>query len=406
MKIKIVLIFILYHVNSNIIKLPFKLRYTDINNSISFYDYIINNKPITEILIGTPPQKIPLKIYFDGHPLVISGKDTNGIYNKNISSTYEKIGETICSNEDFKTLIESKETVFINDKKINNFTFVYPFLSKNNNNESYFGLVYHYYEISNYYLAIQLSERNVISSNIYIFDYINDYEGYLILGDYFHNFNSSYIRENFIQISNEVTVYSFSWNLKFDKILYDNIEIIQKEICYIDPSFNGIILNKDFYDKIKNNFFKEYLNNQKCDVKTINNISYFECDDNIDINNFHSLKFYHNNLNYTFILNSNDVFMRKNKKVCFKIILNEQKPNQCLIGVPLIKKYKMNFDQARKTMGLYTKLSIDINLLNWFIIFILFLFCIFLIYNILKLMHHKRKKRLNEIEDIYDYIPN
>ena len=182
--------------------------------------------------------------------------------------------------------------------------------------------------------------------------------------------------------------------------------IIQKEICYIDPSFNGIILNKDFYDKIKNNFFKEYLNNKKCNVKSINNISYFECDENIDINNFHTLKFYHNNLNYTFILNSNDVFMRKNKKIYFKIILNEQKPNQCLIGVPLIKKYKMNFDQARKTMGLYTKLSIDINFLNWFIIFILFLFCIFLIYNILKLMHHKRKKRLNEIEDIYDYIPN
>ena len=252
---------------------------------------------------------------------------------------------------------------------------------------------------------IQLQEKNIIKSHIYIFDFVNENEGYLILGDYFHNFNNFYSKENFIQINNEITFSSFSWNLKFEIIKYDEIEINQNEICYFDPTFNGIILYEDFFNKVKNSYFDYQINIKKCDNKIINNISYFECDPFINIKNFKSLSFYHKDLNYTFFLDYSDLFFRNNNKMYFKIVLNKKNPSQCLLGIPLIQKYKINFDHGRKIMGLYIKINKKFNFWNWIIIFILFIFCLFLIIKIVKIMKSKRKRRMNEIEDIYDYLP-
>ena len=64
MKFKLYLIFLLINIYCNIVKISFKMQYTNINKDISFYDYLINNKPITYISIGTHLQEIPLKIYF------------------------------------------------------------------------------------------------------------------------------------------------------------------------------------------------------------------------------------------------------------------------------------------------------------------------------------------------------
>ena len=405
MKFKLYLIFLLSKIYSNIVKIPFKMQYTNINKEICFYDYLINNKPITNISIGTPFQNIPLKIYFQSHPLIISGKNTNGIYNKEISSSYKSIGEDILFGEEYSKCSKSHETILINNKNINNFKFVYPLISEKGKNESYFGLVYNNYDSSDYYFVLQLQEKNIIKSHIYSFDYINENEGYLILGDYFHNFNNFYLKENFIQINNEITFSSFSWNLKFEIIKYDEIKINKNEICSIDPTFNGIILYEDLFNQIKNSYFDYQINIKRCVNKIINNISYFECEQYINIKNFKSLSFYHKDLNYTFFLDYSDLFFRKNNKMFFKIVLNQKNPSQCLLGIPLIQKYKINFDHGRKIMGLYIKINKKFNFWNWIIIFILFIFCLFLIIKIVKIMKSKRKRRMNEIEDIYDYLP-
>jgi len=405
MKFNLYLIFLLINIYCNIVKISFKMQYTNINKDISFYDYLINNKPITYISIGTPLQEIPLKIYFQGHPLIISGKNTNGIYNKEESSTYKSIKENILYGEEYSKFIESEETISINNKNIDNFKFVYPLISEKGKNESYFGLVYNNYDISDNYFVIQLQERNIIKSHIYSFDFVNENEGYLILGDYFHNFNNFYLKENFIQINNEITFLTFSWNLKFEKIKYDEIEINQNEICYFDPTFNGIILYEDFFNKVKKAYFDYQINIKKCDNKTINNISYFECEQFINIKDFKSLSLYHKDLNYTFFLDYSDLFFIKNNKMYFKIVLNKKNPSQCLLGIPLIQKYKINFDHGRKTMGLYVKVNKTHNFWNWIIIFVLFIFCLFLIIIIFKIMKNKRKRRKNEIEEIYDYLP-
>ncbi len=401
MVIKLFLIILFKNIFNNIIKIPFKMKY-NVNDEISFYDYLNSNNPITEILIGTPPQKIKIKIYFLGHPLMISGKETNGSYNKEKSLSYIEIGKTICSSEEYKNFSESKEVIYIQNYKLDNFTFIYPKESKNNQNESYFGVYINPYQIKEYHLIYQLYKRNIISKNIYIFDYKNEFEGNLIIGDYFHNFDNSYLSEDFIQTNNDG--YSpYIWNLNF-KISYENIIINQNIGCDINPTFNGIFLNKDFQNKIIDNFFKKYINNGECIINNINNISYFECNEKININKFGILSLYHRHLNYIFNLSSNDLFLKKNKKIYFKIILNEKDYNKCVIGNPLIKKYKMVFDFERKIIGLYTKINIFNLFTKRIILFILILICIGLIIYIIKIMEKKRKKRINEIDDNYDYI--
>ena len=399
---RLFLIILFKTILNNIIKIPFKMKY-NVNDEISVYDYLNSNNPITEILIGTPPQKIKLKIYFLGHPLMISGKETNGSYNKEKSLSYIEIGKTICSSEDYKNLSESKEVIYIQNYKLDNFTFIYPKESINNENESYFGVYINPYQIKEYHLIYQLYKRNIISNNIYIFDYKNEFEGNLIIGDYFHNFDNSYLSENFIQTNNDG--YSpYIWNLNFDKISYENIIINQQNGCDINPSFNGIILNKDFQNKIIDTFFKQYIDNGECIINSIKNISYFKCNEKININKFGILSLYHRHLNYIFNLSSNDLFLKKNKKIYFKILLNEKDYNKCVLGIPLIKKYKIIFDYDRKIIGLYTKVNIINSFIKMIILFILILLCIGLIIYIMKKMEKKRKKRINEIDDNYDYI--
>lgn len=71
-----------------------------------------------------------------------------------------------------------------------------------------------------------------------------------------------------------------------------------------------------------NNFFNELILKNLCKIFYSSNKWYkgFYCDNNINIENFSNLYFYHKELNYTFNLNYNDLFIKEKDKLFFLII--------------------------------------------------------------------------------------
>ena len=116
MMFKIIIFFKFIH--SEIIILPFKKTKSFEGD---FYSYIFLNELETEILIGTPFQKINAYIKPEKHHLFINGSKLKGQYNEINSNTYEKDGniERYFYGEQFKTGFLSNESfLFLNNKEV------------------------------------------------------------------------------------------------------------------------------------------------------------------------------------------------------------------------------------------------------------------------------------------------
>ena len=64
----------------------------------------------------------------------------------------------------------------------------------------------------------------------------------------------------------------FSWEIEFDKILYDNIELLEIKLSIFTINFNGFIVTEDFQTTLNESFFNQYFNNKKCIYESKNNI--------------------------------------------------------------------------------------------------------------------------------------
>ena len=99
---------------------------------------------------------------------------------------------------------------------------------------------------------------------------------------------------------------------------------------------------------------------------TINNkiYSYYECDNDIDLNNFEEIEFIHQELSYKFILDKNDLFVDfKSKKYFLCIFLVEDLQHSYLtsknwiLGTPFIKKYNFVFNEDSKIILFYEQIE-------------------------------------------------
>ena len=94
MCINIIFIFYLSYLKNinSVIQFTFTKKLKLINET-QIYEYLYNNEYITNISIGTPPQKIPITLNFDKHSFFIFDKEQSGEYNKKLSTTYNLIND-------------------------------------------------------------------------------------------------------------------------------------------------------------------------------------------------------------------------------------------------------------------------------------------------------------------------
>ena len=236
---------------------------------------------------------------------------------------------------------------------------------------------------------IKLNDQNVNSTS-YSFKFFNNkefkekgFDGELVLGTELHlNEPNIYKEEDFVSTYNHVNEIYYDndlWDGKyvnysfiFAKVYYylNNIKN-EENIRYVNSTENdeGAIdfemgLNKcpyEFYSLIKLLFFDKYFKLNSCKETTISG-GYLGilCDkQNINIKElyekFPTLYFFNVNLNYTFTLDSNDLFIENEETIYFSLISRNEKINNWRFGQIFLRKYRLVFNNDKKSIGCYFK---------------------------------------------------
>ena len=406
------LLFVMFSITFCQIKLSFKKEKLEISKTDSFYNYLANNLLYIKLNIGIPKQEIKVYLSMDKHPFFISSIKGNGIYNEKKSNTFKiKSNETQFIGEGLSNGTKAEETFYLNNEIIlKDFPFVLAFQVQDDCKYSLnvIGL-----KIKPYYSFIkeenflyQLKKHKIISSYIYTIKYLNENEGELIIGNYPHEYDNNFKKENFNFIKGNVNGYFLSWETEFDKILYDNISIKEIKTCIFTNDFGGFIVTQDFQKILNDSFFNKYFNNNQCIEQKQNNTSYssYICDINIDIKNFKNIRFVHKILNMTFVFNYLDLFKLIDNKYYFMIAFSNYDQLIWKLGEPIFKKYQFIFDQENKIFGFYINNKNNYYLIPLFLIIVLLFILLFLLFYFRKALFSKnRKLRINEIDENIEY---
>ena len=385
-------------INQKII-LPFDTNKTptlEINNPI-IQNY--NNSIYTTIPIGNPSQNITLYLQSDTDELIIKSytpkisKTKREKYISGYLSYIDSFYLPICPNS---MLIEFQNISFFKNDEDNN-NIIGLGIGKNNNN--------------NFFIN-QLTDLKYAKDSSFMLKYFSEEKGNLYISglpnkEVFRHYNS----KNYKKTNVVVSRYDLSWDLVFSDIGYDEIKINKNRQVNLDFNFGLFSCTEEYFASILNSFFIEYLKNDICQIifynDTFNVFNYIECvEKKFNYKKFPEIFFWHRELNYKFALEKEDVFLKANNKIYFKIILDYRNKDKWKFGKSFFKKYNIIFSIKLGTIGFYfDDKKFNWRVLEWIIIVFLFLFlaalCRILIKryrlnNINKELKKFRGKELNE----------
>jgi hypothetical protein len=240
-----------------------------------------------------------------------------------------------------------------------------------------------------------------------------------------------YIYDNYGTIYTNINNTLYEWSFRCDFIYNynegknnsdgNNIDFIYKKDMklVLDMNLNGIILDMRYFQIFNVTFFDIYFKNKICNIKHNEYLTYIYCDkDKVDITKFKNFYFYQKDLNFTFNLNYNDLFIVKNNILFFNVFFDQNGFSHLLnIGKIFFMKYLLVFSYDQKMIGFYMKnedehgliieekKQISPVILKICIIALMIIIISALIVIIIKCLKKKsgRKTRKNEIDDNYDY---
>ena len=416
----ILLLEIIIKIHSEII-LSFKtLQPTDLTEE-NYIQKIYDNNIYTEILIGTPEQKVKLFIKLDQFHSFITSKSCEKCigekFDETISSSYKLNSQNITVlSMPFNKLNIIQEKIKLGNIITEIQTFLVTELNedyKYETGELSFALSSNIYIIGQEGNIIrQLKKNGKINDFVFSLQYISENEGQLILGDYLHNYDKKFTKENYT----EVNIYmdpildNYDWRIFFDKVyIGDNLKF-EKSNGKLIYEFGLIIGSNDYYEFIKKEFFNKQ---NKCVEKEFlkNNFNhiYFECSKGIDKKLFPNLIFYNSVFKLNFTFTYNDLFINYKSKTFFLILFQNQNKkliNSWILGKPFIKKTNFYLNNDKKTIGKYPDIKSKSFSKVWILcIFLFIVIIIMFIYFKFYLMKNKRKIRANELEENFDYTP-
>ena len=293
-----------------------------------------------------------------------------------------------------------------------------------------------------------------VNLTMYNFNYYNElekndkgFDGELIIGAAPHETDTGYYNESdFITVSNYVDEYYYTdmWDGKYinftlhfkNVFFFLNNNNIDENKIYVNTTESDkasidfeIGLTKcpfQYYTLIKSVFFQQYITTNACKETTISGGFYgILCDKNkLNAKDFYekfpTIYFEHLDFNYTFTLDSNDLFIEKDGFLYFGLVSQNEKLNNWRFGQPFLKKYRLVFNHDRKSIGYYikhkekeytpekTKSKVSLGMILLIAgIALLIVETIIAVVCIKKYKCLNRKKRANELmDDNYDYSSN
>lgn len=420
----------------NYVILPFKTGIPDLDFDDSHFVFLLSNEIYTTLKIGTPSQTISLNIEFRYYPFFISKYDHKTHFNESNSYSYKKtkIYSPYISSSIYNKGILSNDKFSLNIN--NSIQYVnLPFLLATDFKENYLketvppgGIIgMNFFDDSvdkdkNQHFIKMLKENNIISSYIWSIKYNSkDNEGEILIGKKPHEIYPKIYKENIIKwTKTEIDTVLFGWELIFDEVYYGkyvekgeekNIDFKNKDKYIFDENSrnakliieNGMIKGSVKYQNyLKTNFIKD----NKCKEYKEDSLIYYKCDLNAKIENLPSIYFIHKELNYTFVLDYKDLFIKYNNEYYLLVYFNDNNDNDKYwnFGKPFFKKYQLLFDHDSRNIGIYN--GIEKKSFKGIIIF-LFILIIIILFGITYYLYKRkfRRKRLNEIDEGYDYTP-
>ena len=400
--------------SNNLINIFDNNDFSSLEEKYFYYDLILNNI-YSEILIGSPPQKIIG--FYSGkteHFSIISDKCfiQNSKYDKLLSNTFKNISEFNVCYKKYEGCCFAQENFMFESYDFNknitfdNLKFFLTNTNKNNHNSCMvIGLRLNYQDmfIENpknfiYYLIHYFSTKKIINSYYWTMNFDNNQqinEGYISIGSPPHIYDpKNYRNKKFNEFNIQARYSTLNWVIQFNQLFLNksNETIYLKKYnleghnCVFYPELNIILSTINYFNLIKNEFFNKFISSnicfiQKSYISEINSTiieglngeySLFNCDKekvlDYGINKFYSefpsINFYHSLLNFTFTLNASDLFYEDNKrnKIFFLIGTKNNDIDQWVLGKTFMKKYQFVFNSEMKTIGYYT--TIDNNTKN------------------------------------------
>ena len=434
----IINVFIKIFSSEKLLKIPFKLFHTS-----HFYQEnpdILSNKYMSQLIIelsiGKPSQKLNVSLdlndnfysYFLGNNL--PNINFSILYNKSLSNTYkcEKEKEIFTIELFNKAEIFSDNVNFSSDDK--NIEKNLKFLLINDLYKSIYtpGLIglalkRDDRQLEENSFLYQLKKNNLISSEVFYFNFENDKSGKLIIGENIFN-NENYLKIKVGYISSLSS--KLLWSFNFDSIYYGDSKNIGTGDGIIELG-HGLIIGTSTYEELIKSFFMKEKN---CFLNYTNignlNLKYFWCEKENDIENkIEELNFELKSINYNFTLNGKDLFFQENNKKFFKILfLFDLNLKYWYLGLDFLQKFNIRFDHERKLLYIPLKENIDNNGENknnkianddfallslvkkwqfWLCFFLIIIIIGLILYVIIYIKKYPKKKPVYELDDTDEY---
>ena len=267
--------------SNGIAKFPFKKRVpnlTDVPPEDFILKKLYNNEIITEINIGTKPQKIPMLIDLFYYDFFIAGENeetktsSDVIFNQSKSTTFdksEKLG--VFGSRGFNSGYKANDLLILNDNNKYNISFILA-MDPFNGVSGMIGLKLSSeedLEIKEYNLIKQLKKVNAINNYYFTIKYIDDINGNLIIGDLPENYDNNYKGMLFKDIYVNNPDSATSWNIQIDSVYTKSTKINNKvDLGKINIYFRinlGITFgNEEYQEEFKKSFMTEQINKGVC----------------------------------------------------------------------------------------------------------------------------------------------
>ena len=204
-----------------------------------------------------------------------------------------------------------------------------------------------------------------------------------------------------------------TWGINFKQVSFNHTSASSfSSISLIKVEYNFIVAPNNFLPVLQREFL--YLSGirDKCRLLTSHKYQFILCDKDLNIEKFPKLEFYSDDLDHTFTLDGNDLFVydEKNDHLLFLIVFDRYNLVETFweLGLPFLLKEKLFFNLEKENLGvcLNEKSSIKQNSLYTLINIAIITFLCSLVIGLIFMLPSKkqRKKRINELEEDFEYV--
>ena len=406
----IILFYLIFKTNLKVIIPLYKNKIIKYNS-----EYLFPNNYYSKIKVGKQQLNMKFVLLFN-HILIFGSNISFSKYNECLSDSFETYNyyENFETNYNVYYYGNSSSDYFLFDNVTERLEFYLIHKISNSDNidiEKMFfngmiGLQLNSdHEIKSYNLVYQLKYNKIIDNYNYYFDYNKEN---LVLGEYFDEND-----KNFYKANSRTRIWDHI-NINFNNIYYNEYSKNNKK--YNETNVGGLIsLNTNGI--VGTNNYKTYFDEfMKENFPSCNKIYFsyasknyygYECHKNINIKNFKSIKFFNQELNHTFELDYNDIFVKCEDKYVMMIYFKDDE-NQFawILGTIFLKKYKLIFNLSSQTIGMMKNLKEKNDKIILYIICCILLIIIIILSIFLYrcYLNKPRKIKANELNENYDFV--